>query len=100
MLGKTSAGRAMNTGSRGIQSTMPSVGRVLPESTMRRIVFRDVLYEANVTVWLTRKRVWLARAAVLLMVGGFAFGFVSCLHLKSVTSSDLRHQYLLQRSEK
>ena len=66
---------------------------------MRRIVFRDVLYEANVTVGLTRKRVLLALAAVLLMVGGFAFGFVSCLHLKSVTSSDLRHQYLLQTGD-
>ena len=40
-----------------------------------------------------------ALAVALLMVGGFAFGFVSCLHLKSVASSDLRQQYLLQTGD-
>ena len=51
------------------------------------------------TVGLTHKRILLALAVALLTVGGFAFGFVSCLHLKSVASSDLRHQYLLQTGD-
>jgi hypothetical protein len=52
-----------------------------------------------VTVGLTRKRILSVLAVALLLVGGFAFGFVSCLHLKSTTSSDLRHQYLLQTGD-
>jgi hypothetical protein len=62
-------------------------------------MLRDGLWEATVTVGLTRKRILLALAVALLMAGGFAFGFVSCLHLKSVASSDLRHQSLLQTGD-
>jgi SnoaL-like domain len=62
-------------------------------------MFCDVLWEASVTVGLTRKRILSALALALVMLGGFAFGFVSCLHLKSVASSDLRHQYLLQTGD-
>jgi hypothetical protein len=62
-------------------------------------MFRVGLGEATVTVGLTRKRILLALAVVLLMAGGFAFGFVSCLHLKSAPSGDLRHQYLLQTGD-
>jgi hypothetical protein len=62
-------------------------------------MIRDVLWEANVKVGLTRKRVLSAVAVALLIVGGFAFGFVSCLHSKSGVSSDRRHQYLLQKGD-
>ena len=51
------------------------------------------------TVGLTRKRILSALAVALVMLGSFAFGFVSCLHLKSAASSDLRHQYLLQTGD-
>ena len=40
-----------------------------------------------------------ALAGGLLMAGGFAFGFVACLHLKSFASDDLRRQYLLQHGD-
>ena len=62
-------------------------------------MFRDVLGEANVSVGMTRKRIPPVLAVVLLLAGGFAFGFVSCLHLKDTTSSDRRHQYLLQAGD-
>jgi hypothetical protein len=52
-----------------------------------------------VTLGLTRKGVLSVLAAVLLMFGGFAFGFVSCLHMKSVASGDRRHRYLLQTGD-
>ena len=51
------------------------------------------------TVGLTRKRVLSALAAVLLIVVGFAFGFVTSLHLKSVASGDRRQRYLLQTGD-
>lgn len=47
-------------------------------------------------VGLTRKRVLSAFVLALLIVGNFTFGFVSCLHLKSVATNDLRQKYLLQ----
>jgi hypothetical protein len=52
-----------------------------------------------VTVALIRKSVILVLGVVLLMGGAFAFGFVSCLHLKNVGSSDLRQRYLLQTGD-
>lgn len=46
------------------------------------------------TLGLNRKRVFSAFVAVLLVSAGFASGFISCLHLKSAASYDLRMQYL------
>ncbi len=51
------------------------------------------------TFGLTRNRVLSALALALLVLGAFAFGFVSSLHLKSASSSDLRHQYLRQTGD-
>ena len=50
----------------------------------------------------TRKtKFWIvsALAGCFLMAGGFAFGFVACLHLKSFASDELRRQYLLQKGD-
>jgi hypothetical protein len=52
-----------------------------------------------VTVGLTRKRVLPALAVALLIVLAFAFGFVTCLHLKSVASGDRRQRYLPQSGD-
>jgi hypothetical protein len=43
---------------------------------------------------LNHKRVYSALAAVVLVFGGFAMGFIACLHLKSAASSEARQQYL------
>jgi ketosteroid isomerase-like protein len=48
---------------------------------------------------LDRKGVCSALAAVLLVFGGFASGFVACLHLKIAASSDTRQQYLQQAGD-
>ena len=40
------------------------------------------------------KRIFPALAAVLLLFGAFASGFISCLHLKSAVSSEIRKLYL------
>lgn len=45
---------------------------------------------------LTRKRVLLASAAVLLAIGGFAFGFFACLYSRSAPNPGLRERQLLQ----
>jgi hypothetical protein len=57
------------------------------------------VWEAFVVFRLTRKRIFSALAIALLTYGGFAFGFVSSLRLKSTASSELRHQYLLQAGD-
>jgi len=41
------------------------------------------------------KRALFASAAGLLLLGGFAFGFVSCLHLRNVTSTEAQTRQLL-----
>src|ERR1700722_11146351 len=51
---------------------------------------------SNVTFRLNRVKVYSALPAVLLVFGGFASGFVSCLHLKSAASRDARQRYLQQ----
>lgn len=43
------------------------------------------------TVW---KRLLVASAAALLLVGGFAFGFLACLHLKSASPQAIRDRQL------
>jgi hypothetical protein len=48
------------------------------------------------TVGLMRRAILSVLAVALLIAGGFGFGFVSCLHSKSVVSTGLRRQYLLQ----
>jgi len=48
--------------------------------------------------WIHR-RILSTLAVTLLAAFGFALGFVSCLHLRSSASSDLRHQYLLQTGD-
>lgn len=40
------------------------------------------------------KRIVAALAAVLFVFGGFAAGFISCLHLRSAPSSEVRKMYL------
>jgi hypothetical protein len=52
-----------------------------------------------VTVALIRKRILLVLVLVLFTGGAFSLGFVSCLHLKNVGSSDLRQRYLLQTGD-
>ena len=46
---------------------------------------------------LTRNRVLFGLSTALLIVGCFACGFVSSLHLKSNAARDLRHRYLTQK---
>lgn len=58
-----------------------------------------LVWEAFVIFRLTRKRVLSALAVALLTFGGFAFGFVSSLHLKHSTPTGLNHQYLLQAGD-
>jgi hypothetical protein len=48
---------------------------------------------------LNRKRILFALVAVLLLFGGFASGFIACLHLKSAPSSEARMQYLQQAGD-
>ncbi len=50
-------------------------------------------------LWLNRKRIQFALAAVLLVFGAFASGFVACLHLKSAPSSEARKLYLQQAGD-
>ena len=52
-----------------------------------------------VTFGLTRKRIFPALVIALFVSGAFTFGFVSCLHLKSSVSPDIRQQYLLQAGD-
>lgn len=47
----------------------------------------------------TRVKIFSALAIALLVSGGFALGFVSSLHLKSIAPPELRHQYLLQTGD-
>jgi hypothetical protein len=53
----------------------------------------------NMISGLTRKRAVVALAFTMLLGAAFALGFVSCLHLKSATSDDLRRNYLLQKGD-
>jgi hypothetical protein len=48
----------------------------------------------SITLKLNRIRIVSGLAAALLFIGGFAFGFVACLHLKSAASKDIRAEYL------
>ena len=48
------------------------------------------------TYGLTRKWAFFVVAAALIALGGFGFGFVACLHLKSAVSNEIRQKQLLQ----
>ena len=48
---------------------------------------------------LTWKRIQFALVAALLVFGGFASGFIACLHLKSAPSSEARQQFLQQAGD-
>ena len=53
----------------------------------------------KVTFGLNHNKILAALAIALLVFGGFTFGFIANLHLKSAASSHLRHQYLLQTGD-
>jgi len=55
--------------------------------------------KAQVGLGSNRKKIFPVLVAALLVLGSFASGFISCLHLKRSTSSEARRQYLQQTGD-
>jgi hypothetical protein len=55
--------------------------------------------KVKVGLRLNRKRIFPVLVAVLLVAGGFAFGFIASLHLKSSASREARRGYLQQAGD-